>query len=90
MGVCHCGQAGVTLRVLHQRVRKFFDTLVANENQSENPFQKRLQAGTIVLQWHSTVAEPSSVTKSSAGADGTGHYWFHVALHYVRPWRPTF
>ena len=92
--VCHCGRDWAIPRLLHSRLRQHFNGLIAGDA----TLRPNILNGYMILQW--SFSDPDRAvsarmqSEGAAGAPtcagGCKHFFTHVALCYLRPWRPTF
>jgi hypothetical protein len=86
-GVCVCHGDGC---LLSQLKRKFEDVVKALYPHKTADREKAMK-GFIVVRLHGVI--PASMRESlqgSGAADYEQTFWWHVALQYLKPWRPTF
>ena len=91
---CSCQGRGRRVRVVHSRLRSCL-TQMREEPSMEQAFSQ----ARIVLHWSAEPAtteapqgQASAASSSTApppNLRGCQHWFTHIPLHYVRPWRPT-
>ena len=87
---CHCHGRGRIIKLLHTRLRRYM------LQQCQDPaVQSSLTSGHVVIYWRcKTISERSVANDGASSSDqlpcgGVTHHFTHVALMYLRPWRPT-
>jgi len=92
-GVCFCGAEG---KALKRFGNNFLTRVLKAECHSLTPNRALLMDGKVVVALQSPAFEfaPLYVMKDAQPPDfitpAPGHSWFHVGLHYLKPYRPTF
>lgn len=89
--LCTCSAEGKLLRRLLYRFRLAFNT--AKAALDKGAYAKLVRGGFMVLHVQSVDAGVGDAAAPAAGCAAPGRIfdeWLHIALMYMKPWRPTF